>query len=181
MNRSSRTRIDARRHARLYASPGDFCAIFEQDMGELYSLAVLLTGNSRTAEQCLLDALQDCRTASDVFPEWVRPWSRRAVIKRAMQRVHPRPGDAREQDGPEADEFDTIPRRLLLLAPFERFVFAMGVLERYRLHECATLLGCHVHYVELAYIAALKALCASRGENLPHSWVDEGTQHVAVA
>jgi DNA-directed RNA polymerase specialized sigma24 family protein len=181
MNQTSRTRTDARRHARLHASPDDFCAIFERDMGELYSLAFLLTGNSTTAEQCLLDALQDCRTASDVFPEWVRPWSRRAVIKRAMQRVHPRPSDVREQEGLEADEFDTIPRRLLQLTPFERFVFAMGVLERYSLHECATLLGCHVHYVELARITALKALCASREEHVPRSWVDERKQHVAVA
>jgi DNA-directed RNA polymerase specialized sigma24 family protein len=180
MNQSLQASTDRRPHA----VPSDFCAIFEQDMSALYSLAFLLTGRRRAAEQCVLDALEDCRAAADVFPEWARSWSRRAVIKQAIQGVHPRPGDAGapEQEAmPEADEYGGIPRRLLQLAPFERFVFAMGVLERYSLHECATLLGCHVRHVDLARIAALKALGASREEHGPNPWAGERKQHAAVA
>ena len=146
MNQNLQASTDRRRRTRPYAVRSDFCAIFEQDMSALYSLAFLLTGR-RTAEQCVLDALEDCCAATDVFPEWAPSWSRRAVIKQAIRRVHPRPGEARS-DGTGSDagsgRIDGIPRRLLQLAAVERFVFAMGVLERYRLHECATLLGCHV-------------------------------------
>ena len=183
MNQSLQASTDRRRRTRPHAVPSDFCAIFEQDMSALYSLAFLLTGR-RAAEQCVLDALEDCCAATDVFPEWAPSWSRRAVIKQAIRLVHPRPGEAgatEQKAMPEADEIDGIPRRLLQLAPFERFVFAMGVLERYRLHECATLLGCHVRHVELARIAALKALGASREERVPSPWVGERDQHAAVA
>src|SRR5947208_10282768 len=74
---------------RAYTLPADFCAIFKDDMDSLYSLALVLTGNHETAQQCFLAALDDCCTGSDVFPDWARSWSRRAVIKNAIRLLGP--------------------------------------------------------------------------------------------
>jgi DNA-directed RNA polymerase specialized sigma24 family protein len=150
---------------RGYATWEDFCAIFEEEMDILYSLALLLTGGDEaTAERCFLAALDDCRNR-DVFAEWARPWSRRAVIEQAIRHVHPRPdGASAAAAGSAAAEIDESPRRLLELPPFERFVFGMAVLERYSARECATLLDCRTHEVEGARVAALEFLGSSGGD-----------------
>lgn len=145
----------------------DFCAIFEREMNGLYSLAFLLAGDHETAGQCFLGALEDCRKESDVFREWARPWCRRAVVKQAIRRVQPRSGErevaARAKHSP--DDAEDIPRRLLRLPSFERFVFAMAVLERYSARECAVLLDCQVRDVEQARIRALRFLGQEAGRD----------------
>ena len=137
--------------------------IFEQEINALYSLAFLLTADRERAEKCFLAALDDCRQTTDVFGEWAPSWSRRAIIKRAIQQAHPVPdaaGAAEAAHHPE--EIGDLPRRLLQLRPFERFVFGMAVLERYSAWECAALLECRVWDVEQARITALQFLGGSR-------------------
>ena len=136
----------------------DFCAIFERDMNALYSLAFLLTGDHNTAEECFLGALEDCRRASDIFRGWMRSWSRRAVVKQAIRQVQPRVEEAAgaTEVAGGAEEREEIPRRLLRLPPFQRFVFAMSVLERYSVRECAALLDCQARDVERARVKALQ-------------------------
>src|SRR5919198_4019646 len=73
-----------------HAAPQDFCAIFKEGMGLLYSLAFLLTADNALAEQCFLAALDDCLNRADVFPERARSWSRRAIVKQAIRTVNPR-------------------------------------------------------------------------------------------
>jgi len=44
----------------MHAVPQDFCAIFNEDMSALYSLALLLTADHEMAQQCFLAALDHC-------------------------------------------------------------------------------------------------------------------------
>jgi DNA-directed RNA polymerase specialized sigma24 family protein len=161
---------------RTYASPEDFCAIFQEEMSALYSLALLLTGGDRqAAETCFLAALDDCRQGSDVFPEWARSWSRRAIVRQAIRQICPQPDEAASAIE-AAHEADDIPRRLLQLRPFQRFVFGLTVLERYSARECATLLGCHALDVERARIGALQFLGGSSRDSLTVPFAGAGRQ-----
>lgn len=144
----------------------NFCAIFTEDMDSLYSLALLLTADGELAEECFLAALEDCRSTKTVFSERVRSWSRRAIIKRAIQRMRPAPSHASAESAAQPDRLGEIPLRLLHLRTFERFIFAMVVLERYSAWECATLLDCRVQDVERARIAALTSLGEQGGSGV---------------
>ncbi|HEV2728761.1 MAG TPA: hypothetical protein VGV15_01915, partial [Terriglobales bacterium] len=42
-----------------YATHGDFCRIFEEDMNRLYMLAFLLTGDHSAAEKCFVRGMED--------------------------------------------------------------------------------------------------------------------------
>jgi len=141
---------------RAYSSPEEFCKIFENDMDALYSLALLLTGEHAAAEACFLSALDDCRKTTDVFPEWARSWSRRAIVKDAIRRVNP--GPRRQSVRATVADATGIFGRLLEIGVFHRFVFAMAVLERYSIHECAALLNCDPREVKQAHLQALRSL-----------------------
>lgn len=166
--RGARAGVDLQWVARRgYATRTDFCAICEEEMNPLYSLARLLTANRETAEECRLAALDDCRKASDVFRECSPSWCRRAIIKQAIQQMRPVPDATNAAEAVhQPEEIEDIPRRLLQLRPFERFVFGMAVLERYSARECATLLDCQVRDVERARIAALQFLGGSGRDRL---------------
>ena len=161
---------------RAYTLPADFCAIFKDDMDSLYSLALVLTGNHETAQQCFLAALDDCCTGSAVFPEWARSWSRRAVIKNAIRLFGPVLTDANH--APElmqqavANEIAASARAYFKLQPFDRFVFVISVLERYTPRECAALLGFGLREVEQAQVRGLQQI-AGGGRNLaPLSYIN---------
>ncbi len=143
----------------------DFCAIFEQDMEALYSLALLLTADDAMAELCFLAALDDCLQALDVFPEWGQSWSKRAIVKQAIRYVNPRPdsdeGSFRVTNDELCKASDDLLGRLTQLSPFDRFVFAMTVLEGYSVHECAVLLGSGARDVERARVRALRFVAAT--------------------
>ena len=146
-----------------HADRKTFCAIFEQEMNTLYSLALLLTADRTAAEQCFLAAFEECLHGADVFPGWERSWSRRTIVKQAIRTVKPRPEDsdvARDVARFAAD----VPTRLMELRPFDRFVFAMTVLERFSLRECAALLGCVPSDVEKARLRVLRSLGLNESE-----------------
>jgi len=127
-------------------------------MTTLYSLAYLMAADHEAAEACFVAALDDCQHEGGVLREWAGSWSRRAIIKHAINQLRPRPGDA--QNAPEAaheqKEIATLPQSLLQLPPFERFAFAMTALERYSTRESALLLDCQARDVEQAKIRALQ-------------------------
>jgi DNA-directed RNA polymerase specialized sigma24 family protein len=58
---------------------------------------------------------------------------------------------------------------LLALPAFERFVFAMTVLESYSVHEAATLLNCDPREVKQARVSALRGIAAEQKPLLPYS------------
>jgi hypothetical protein len=145
-----------------YATVTDFFRTFSEEMHSLYLFAFLLTADHDKAEQCLVSAMGECVEGIGVFTEWARSWSRRAVLKSAIQMIMPAPE--------HADEVPLLPLKtwaspaenndpfapILLLDPFERFVFVMSTLEGQSDNECAVLLRCSRRDVLIARILALK-------------------------
>jgi hypothetical protein len=155
---TTQTRLAETRHiakrqdqAALYATSGDFCRIFKQDMNSLYQLSLVLTADAKKAEQCFVSGLDDCSAANQVFKEWAGSWARRAIIKNAIRLIAPEPPDAnpvsittaaKGYSGQVGMELRAELSSLLGLQPFERFVLVMSVFERYSDRECTLLLGC---------------------------------------
>jgi hypothetical protein len=146
-----------------YASSGDFCRIFYEETDVLYRLSFLLTSDCDKAEQCFVSGLEDSLKGSHVFKEWARSWARRAIIQNAVRDINPRP---MENNIPSS--FNSSGRALVAeqaeiaaildLAPFERFVYVMSVLERYSDQDCSVLLGCVRRDVVAARIRALRQI-----------------------
>src|SRR5437773_4016980 len=129
-NRLSTTRVQ------VYATQDEFCRTFAEEENSLYLLALLLTANASKAEQCFVAGLEDSIQGNSVFKEWVRSWSRRMIIRNAIQLISPAPGQV--NDTPHVSESGAVTLDLgseltavLQLAPLERFVFVMSVLEGY--------------------------------------------------
>ena len=145
-----------------YATVTDFINTFNEEMHSLYLLAFLLTADHDKAEQCLVSAMGECAEGIGVFTEWARSWSRRAVLKSAIQMVMPAPEHADSVSllnlkalAPPAENHDPF-APILLLDPFERFVFVMSTLEGQSDDECAVLLRCSRRDVLIARVLALK-------------------------
>ena len=146
-----------------YATREDFCAIFTENADSLYSLALVLTVNHETAQQCFVAALEDCQTASGVFREWAGSWSRRAIIKNA---IHLAADALKNNRAPEpsreaiAEEISATARFLVALGPLDRFVFVLSVLEGYSLRESAALLGASPREMEQGRVRAFEQIAA---------------------
>jgi hypothetical protein len=132
-----------------------------EEMQSLYMLSFLLTADHDKAEQCLVSAIGECEEEIGVFMDWAGLWTRRAVLKRAIQLIMPAPEHADDVSrsslkGP-ARWADNIPfAPVLLLDTFERFVFVMSVLEGQPDEECAILLRCSQRDVMIARALALQ-------------------------
>jgi DNA-directed RNA polymerase specialized sigma24 family protein len=98
-----------------------------------------------------------------VFKEWARSWVNRTLLEKAIETVSPlsnRPSEkrgswsagVRETHG--QDKLNAVAK----LAPLERFVFVMCVLECYPDRDCALLLGCNPNEVSQARRTALRRL-----------------------
>jgi DNA-directed RNA polymerase specialized sigma24 family protein len=145
-----------------YATVADFFATFNEEMHSLYLFAFLLTADHDKAEQCLASAMGECVEWIGVFTDWAHSWSRRAVLKRAIQMIMPVPEHADKvsiitpkasaTSGEDNNPFAAI----LLLDPFERFVFVMSTLEGQSDAECAVLLRCSRRDVMMARVLAVK-------------------------
>src|SRR5271169_912478 len=147
-----------------YATRSDFCNRLEDDMGPLYLLAFLLTGNHAAAERCFVTTVEDAVREDCVFKGWERIWIKRCLIINAIRLVFSGPAGS----GAKPDswcKFDvaswgpaTIDAVARLAPPLQRFVFVMSVLEKYSDREDALLLGCTSQAVVEARIAALGQL-----------------------
>lgn len=146
-----------------YASNGDFCRIFHEETDSLYQLSFLLTSDCDKAQQCFVFGLEDSLNGSRVFKEWARSWARRAIIQNAVRVINPRPMG---ENVPSS--FNSSGRTLvaepaeiaaiLELAPFERFLYVMSVLERYSDQDCSVLLGCSRRDVNAARIHGVQQI-----------------------
>ena len=133
-----------------YATLADFKRIFSEDVNSLYLLSLLLTGTPEKAEECFVEGIGESTKGNYVFKEWARSWARRTIIQSAIRLIAPMdyfPTVSRNAD--VAHGVDKIPlilhaevRAILELAPLERFVFVMSVLERHSDNDCSILLGC---------------------------------------
>jgi len=146
-------RIHSENAEARYASSEDFRRIFEEDLHGLYQLAFLLTGDHQKAERCFVAGLEDCVVKeSRVFREWARTWAKRVIVQNAIRELHPQSSHSNSsarasivfspnrQLSDSSGDFDK--DAVARLADFERFVFVLCVLERYREHECALFLSC---------------------------------------
>jgi hypothetical protein len=161
--------------ATSYPTVTDFFRAFNEEMHSLYLLAFLLTADHDKAEQCLVSAMGECTEGIGVFMDWARSWTRGAVLKHAIQMIMPAPqyadsvslmSLARSGMPAENNPFAAI----LLMDPFDRFVFVMSILEEQSDEECANLLRCSQRDVTIARLVALKRQSntdALAGEMLP--------------
>jgi hypothetical protein len=93
------------------------------------------------------------------------------IVKNAIRMISPAPG--RVNGAPHVSDSDTVLLDLggelaavLQLAPLERFVFVMSVLEGYSIQECSILLNCTKQYVEIAQARALQQLAVAEANPL---------------
>lgn len=136
--------------AGAFATAADFRQIFTKDVRSLYLLSLLLTGNQERAEECFVAGIEESAKGSHVFKEWAHSWARRTIIQNAIRLTTPQECSATAiLDAVDTAAMDKVPlalhaevRAILELAPRERFVFVMSVLERYSDHDCSILLGC---------------------------------------
>ena len=153
----------------LYATSEDFRRLFADNVGSIYQLAFLLTGDHKIAEQCFVAGVEDSVQGNNVFKEWAHSWTKRTIIQLVIRALHLKPGDSDSAEdsathsGPQSipDRHDVV-ARLLSLDDFDRFVFVMSVLERYSEHECALLMGCTPPDVREARTRALQRITEGR-------------------
>jgi len=154
-----------------YATQRDFCQTFAEDETALYLLSLLLTADASKAEQCFVAGLEDSVQGNPVFKEWARSWSRRMVIKNAVRMISPVPGqrnDAGHVTGLAAlrSYFGGSLTDVVQLAPLERFVFVMSILEGHTLQECSILLNCTKQDVAIAQARALQHVALAEANRL---------------
>jgi len=154
-----------------YATHEEFLKIFDEDMNGLYQLSLLLTGDHQKAERCFVVGIDDCAKENRVFREWARAWAKRVIVKNAIRELNPRRKDSsscsirtvlshNRQSSSPIGHFDV--DSVLGPADFERFVFVLCVLERYREHECALLLGCSPSEIREGRTQAIEELAKFR-------------------
>ena len=172
------------------AAPPDPCAIFNDQIDHLYTLALLLTGDHQQAERCCVAGLEDCLEGRPLAQEWAESWARRMIVNNAIKMVSPRPDGARFAENaqpagktrqpfeapPDSDGLVTV---ITGLRSFERFVYVMSVLEGYSSGTCAMLLHCKVTDVANARIRALQQL--ARGLPLDLEGLTDAAELLAVS
>jgi hypothetical protein len=150
-----------------YASPGEFCRLFETNMNRFYFLSLVLTAEHRTGEKCFADALEDCLGSSTVFLEWSQRWAVHRVIKNAIRIVNPAQNNvsagAQSLAYHDESELDTVKRAIISLPALERFVFVMTILESYSDRECSSFVGCSLAEIQPARERAVRQLAAESG------------------
>ncbi len=155
-----------------YATCQDFLRIFDEDMHGLYQLSFLLTGDRQKGQRCFVAGIEDCAKENRVFREWARVWAKRVIVENAIRVLQPRRCHSsssallptvfshKQPSSGASGHFDV--DAVLELADFRRFVFVLCVLERYREHECALLLGCSASEVREARTQAIEELAKFR-------------------
>jgi DNA-directed RNA polymerase specialized sigma24 family protein len=148
-----------------YATPEEFRKILDEDLNRLYQLSFLLTTDHQKAERCFVDSIEDCANENGVFREFARPWTKRVVVENAIRELKPRPRRSNSLSLPplrnqpwSGPTGHFTANALLGLADFDRFVFVLCVLERYRENDCALLLGCSASQVREAWTRAIETL-----------------------
>jgi DNA-directed RNA polymerase specialized sigma24 family protein len=152
-----------------YASSGDFCELFTEQMNSLYLLCLLRTGDPGKAEQCFVAGLEDSTKGDSVFKQWARSWAKRMIVENAVRIVAPRSNHASrtvlaahlEPNGKCGRDREILIQTVLDLPGFERFVFVMSVLERYSDQECSVLSGCAPQEISEAGLRACRQVAES--------------------
>lgn len=152
---------DLRDQAEEYAIHYDFRVMFSDDEDGRRLLAFLLTGDHARAEQCLVQGLDGEAHDNPAFRDWAHSWTKRAIIKNAIQTVSPSPeSNSQDQDFFSSHHENVTPETLAgavsCLESFERFVFIMSLVEGYSVRECSALLGASPQQVTIAKSRAVE-------------------------
>jgi len=135
-----------------YARNEEFVSVFECERVRLQRLSLLLTANSEAGKRCLTRAFRECISSSSVSKEWALSWTRRVVIRNAINLVMSPGGETLDNtrdetgNGLVAFSHDDSPaviadyESILDLPELDRFVFVICVLENYSMYDCALLL-----------------------------------------
>lgn len=154
-----------------YATAADFLEIFSSEMHGLFLLSLLLTADTEKAEQCFVSALSECMDGMNSFLEWARSWSRRTIIKHAIELIKPALNLTESSSSsclkwPASRGKGNMIRALLSLEALERFAFVLSIIERQSDHDCALLLGCsRREFVEARAQAGRKLFNSEAGLN----------------
>ncbi len=137
--------------------------VLTEDISYLYLLAFLLTGDENAAMQCVVNGLEDCIADNSAFKHWARSWSKRTIIRNAVQMIAPAPkqtGNASPiRPAVEAkSKADALIAVVIQLPPFERFVFVISVLEGYSDRDCSALLHCAPEEITAARARVLQSV-----------------------
>jgi DNA-directed RNA polymerase specialized sigma24 family protein len=151
-----------------YATRKDFRKILDEDLDRLYQLALFLTADHQKAERCFVASIEDCAKENGVFREFARPWTKRVVVENAIRELKPRPSRSNNSSSLPSLRNQELrcpaghpaAEALVGLADFERFVFVLCVLERYRESDCALLLNCSASQVLEAWTRAIDTLAS---------------------
>jgi len=148
-----------------YAQAADFYQVLQRDIKPLYLLVFLLTANHRQAEQCFASTVENLFQGQFAFKEFTRSWIKRCMIRNAIGIVCPASASSGEQRDLWSPRQQTSHRdgeinSVTQLAPLERFVFVMSILERYSVWECSLLLNCGTKKAAQAQLRALRRLTA---------------------
>ena len=167
-----------------YATRDEFCRIFAEDENALYLLSLLLTADASKAEQCFVAGLEDSIHGNRVFADWAREWTRRMILKNSIQLISPAPGQVsgtQHVSDSEAVGLDlgSSLKAVLQLAPLERFVFVMSVLEGYPIQECSILLNCTKEDAANARARAMQSIALLEAK--PPLQVVPGSERARVA
>ena len=156
-----------------------FCNHFTQEMDGLYLLALLLTANPETAEQCFISSLEECVGGVAVNEEWAHSWAKRVVIKNAIRLVSPRVHHSGSKVLPrfrqkECEPLERSPDNrtlmsLLAIGDFERVVFVMTILEQLSDRDSALLLGCLPDKIRAARMRALQEVALGNAGRSRHT------------
>jgi hypothetical protein len=120
--------------AAFNATVADFLKALNEEMHGLYLLSFLLAADHDKAKQCFISAIGECVEGIGVFIDWARLWTRRAVLKHAIQMIRPEPENADNVSfisfrGQATSTQNNPFTAILSLDVFERFVFVMSTLE----------------------------------------------------
>ena len=152
-----------------FATSGDFCRLFVEEMSSLYQLSFLLTGDHEKAEQCFVAGLEDSVKENLVFKEWATAWAKRMIVVNAIRMIAPRPEHASDpaiaveldDDLPIMRDKRGMIEGVLELADFDRFAFVMSILERSPIEDCSALLDCSLQEFREARTRALVQVAQS--------------------
>jgi DNA-directed RNA polymerase specialized sigma24 family protein len=145
-----------------------------QGAADLYWLATLLTGCRETAADMMVKAIASVDDPNAFFSTWMKRWSRRIVISRALAAIREDLGrSARRTDLRRAEKSELPPRSwvldrettkadleraLLPIDVFPRAAVLLLALERMPLQDAAILLNSEPGLVRTAMAAGLRDL-----------------------
>jgi hypothetical protein len=87
-------------HTKERATSQYFQKTFTENMGGLYLLSLVLTGDHQKAQCCFIAGREDSVGSNKVFNKWAHHWAKRAIIQNAIRVLQPRPEGAKNADHP---------------------------------------------------------------------------------